>query len=294
MQNKPTANNAILFAIPALIWGSTWYAITFQLGTVPPLYSIAYRFVLAGIIMLAYCSIRGISLRFSLQEHRWILTQALLLFGFNYWCTYVSEQYIASGLVAIIFSLVIFFNVFFGYLFLGNPIRKNVLVGAIFGLMGTVLVFWPELAQSTSNSTILWGISICFLGTIFASLGNITSARNQQHQLPVIPTNAFGMLYGGLTMLLIALVSGTPPAFETSSSYIISLIYLAIFGSIIAFGAYLTLVGNIGPDRAAYALVIVPVVAITISALLEDFQLTWMTGLGVGLLVAGNVFALRK
>lgn len=295
MQKNAASSTGFLFTIPALIWGSTWYAITFQINApVDPLFSIAYRFVLAALLLVAYCLIRGISLRFSLKQHRAIFIQALCLFGFNYWLTYMSEQYIASGLVALIFSLIIFLNMFFGRLILGTPIRKQVLVGAGFGLIGTIMIFAPDLMNYDADGQTLKGILLCLAGVTFASLGNIASAFNQKHKLPVISTNAIGMLYGGLSMFLIGIFTGKTPTFDPSMDYVLSLVYLAIFGSVIAFSFYLTLIGRIGADKAAYALVVVPVIAIAISMIYEDYQLKLIPALGIVVLLVGNVFALRK
>lgn len=287
--------NGILFVIPALIWGSTWYAITLQLGEVAPLFSVSYRFILAGVLLCGYCAIRGISLRFSHKQHLRILVQALCLFGFNYWFTYQSEQYIASGLVALIFSLIIFLNMAFGRMILKTPIRRNVVIGAVMGLVGTVLIFYPELSRYENSDQALLGLVLCLAGVVSASLGNIASAYNQkQEQLPVIPTNAVGMLYGGTAMFLIAILSGNVPTFSPTLPYILSLIYLAAFGSVIAFSAYLTLIGRIGADKAAYALVVMPVIAIVISMIFEDYRLDWIAGFGIVLLLLGNIWALRK
>lgn len=294
MKKGLVSSNLILFAIPALIWGSTWYAITFQLGKVEPIFSVSYRFLLAGTIFIAYCLIRKISLKFTMKQHRWILLQALFLFGFNYLFTYQSEQYIASGLVAVIFSLVIFLNIFFGKIFLKNPIRKQVLIGAVLGLAGTLLIFQPELMKYEAGENTLLGIVLCVIGVLSASLGNITSAYNQRQKLPVLPTTALGMMYGGVFMFILAIISGKTPTFDPSLPYILSLIYLSIFGSIIAFTAYLTLIGKIEPDKAAYALVVVPVIALIISIIFENYQISLIPILGVLLLLGGNIFALRK
>ncbi|MDB4286233.1 EamA family transporter [bacterium] len=294
MQKSAATENAALFTIPALIWGSTWYAITFQLGTVDPLFSISYRFGLAGILLVIYCRVRNISLRFNGVQHGRIMLQALCLFGFNYWLTYESETLITSGLVALIFSLVIFFNIFFGRLILKNPIRKQVIFGALLGLLGTFLIFQPELVGVEASDDTLLGVLLCVGGVVVASLGNIASAFNQRQQLPVISTNAIGMLYGAGSMFLIALLSGKTPTFDPSMPYVLSLIYLAVLGSVIAFSTYLTLVGRIGPDKAAYALVIVPMIAIGISMLFEGYKLEWISAIGIMFLIAGNVFALWR
>lgn len=293
MQNS-TSPSLLLFALPPLIWGSTWFAITFQLGVVPAAFSVAYRFLLAGSLFVAFCLWRNISLKFSFGQHGLILCQATLLFGVNYLFTYEAEKLIASGLVSFLFSLMVFFNVLFAKVLLGDPIRRQILLAAVFGLLGTGLIFWPELAQTDSGGQTWMGIGICLGGVTCASLGNIASAYNQRKKMAVVPTAALGMLYGGILMLMVALASGQPMRFELSIGYVLSLLYLAIFGSIVAFSAYLTLLGKIGPDRSAYSLVLVPLIAIAISIVFESYRPTASAGVGIVLVLLGNVYALRK
>lgn len=284
--------NFLLFLTPTLIWGSTWYVIKFQVGDVDPMYSVAYRFLLAGLLMLSFAAIWKHKLRFSLKEHAFILLQGLFLFGFNYWLIYLSELYLTSGLVGLIFSLLVFFNIANGRIFLKAPIRPKVIAGAILGLVGTALIFWEDVSQFSFSDSRLVGIAFAMGGTLMASLGNITSARNQKMGIPVISSNAFGMTYGGLAMLLIALLSGKELSFIFSTEYMASLLYLSVFGSIIAFGAYLTLIGNIGADKAAYVGVVAPVIALTISTLLEDYHWTGYSLSGAVFILAGNVVAI--
>lgn len=290
-----TRSNYALFIIPALIWGSTWYVITYQLGIVDPLISVSYRFALAGIILLAYSKIKKLPLNYSKKQHFFIALQGLLLFGANYWFVYISELYLSSGLVAVAFSTLIFLNIFFGAIFLGNRVNKSVFTGAIAGLLGTALIYQSEFQRLDFADNQIKGLLFCISSIILASLGNITSAYNQRkHQLPVIQTNAFGMLYGALIMLLIAIISGKSISFDISISYILSLGYLAIFGSIIAFTGYLTLIGRIGADKAAYTIVFVPVIALTISTLFEGYQPDLYAYLGIGLILSGNILALKR
>ena len=284
----------LLFVLPPLIWGSTWYAITFQLGVVPPAFSVAYRFLLAGSIFVSFCLWRKISLKFTLRQHGLIFVQATLLFGINYLLTYQAENYIASGLVAFLFSLMVFFNVLFAKLLLGDPIRHQILMAAVLGLAGTGLIFWPELAATDAGGETWLGIGICLSGVSCASLGNIASAYNQRQKMPVVPTAAVGMLYGGILMLVIALASGQPMRFEWSAGYVLSLLYLAVLGSIVTFSAYLTLLGKIGPDRSAYSLVLVPLIAIVISTIFEGYRPTPSAIVGIVLVIVGNVYALKK
>ncbi len=288
------ANNLILFLIPALIWGSTWLIIKFQLGVVDPMMSVGYRFFLAALILLAYCKLRGSNLTFSLKDHFWIGLQGLLLFSTNYWLVYLSELYLTSGLVAVGFSTLIFFNIFFAAILLNQKVVPEVFVGAILGLAGTAVIFKPELESFSFSDDTFKGLVYCMLGVFFASLGNVASAYNQQKQIPVIQTNAFGMLYGAIYMLILGFTTGKEFVFDYSTEYVASLIYLTLFGSIAAFGSYLTLVGRIGAGKAAYAILTIPVVAITLSVLFEGYSLSGYSIIGILMIIGGNVLALKK
>jgi len=225
--------------------------------------------------------------------------QGLCLFSVNYLLFYWCTGLITSGLVAIIFSTVIVMNIINGAVFLNKPVQGVVLLGALVGLLGITLVFWREIEASQqvselASSKVLKGLGIGLVATFFASMGNILSARNQSHQLPVLQTNAFGMAYGAMFMVFYALVSDVPIVFDWSLEYVGSLLYLSIFGSIIAFGAYLTLVGRIGADRAAYATVLFPLVALVISSIFENFEWTPLALVGVGLVLVGNVMVVGR
>jgi drug/metabolite transporter (DMT)-like permease len=286
--------NAFLYLITVLIWGSTWLAIKFQLGIVAPELSIAYRFGLAASILIVFSLVRRLPLRFDIKSHGFFVLQGLLLFSLNYILVYLAEGYLTSGLVAIIFSLIIILNVIFGTIFLGNPIRTRVMIGAVLGLAGLAFVFWPELSSFSLSSQKILGMVLAFIATISASLGNVVSARNQRHDLPVVQTNAYGMLYGALFMLILAFFRGAQLEFDTSPGYILSLLYLAVFGSVIAFGSYLTLLGRIGLDRAAYVTVLFPVIALILSTFFEDLQWGVPQLLGVVLILIGNAVVLTK
>jgi drug/metabolite transporter (DMT)-like permease len=286
--------NAILYLITILIWGSTWLAIKFQLGVVPPELSIAYRFALAAFILFVFSFVRRLPLRFGWRTHGFMALQGLLLFSLNYFMVYLAEGFLTSGLVAIIFSIIIILNVIFGAIFIHNPIRMRVVLGALMGLFGLALVFWPEISSFDLSSERVLGMTLAFIATISASLGNVVSARNQLHKLPVVQTNAYGMLYGAIIMFLLALLRGAKLEFDPSIGYVVSLLYLAVFGSVIAFGSYLTLLGRIGLDRAAYVTILFPIVALFLSTLFED--LTWGIPqlVGVVFVLLGNGVVLTK
>lgn len=288
-----TTRQLILFTIPSIIWGSTWYVIKFQLGVVDPLLSVAYRFILAGIILLAFCVISRKNMRFKPKEHLLMLLLGLSLFGINYWFVYKAETTLTSGIVAVIFSLIIFFNIFFNAVLLKGKIKKDVIIAAILGVFGTGLLFKNELKTFSLGGEDLIVLLFCLAGLVSASLGNILSAYKQKQKIPVLQSNAFGMLYGGLSMFFTVLILGKPVNFDYSINYSLSLVYLAIFGSIIAFSVYLKLLGEIGPDRSIYIALITPAIAMAVSTIFEGYQWDIFAFAGIAFLVGGNFLVLR-
>lgn len=287
-------NVFLLYGLTVTIWGTTWLAIKFQLGTVDPMISVVYRFACAAILLLCYCRVRGLPMRFRFREHLYLGLQGSFLFGVNYWLTYQAEVYLASGLVAVVFSTLVLWNIINGALLLRSPVRPLVVLAALIGLSGIGILFWPEITSFSLSDRAFYGLLLSIAATLSSSMGNILSARNQKARLPVIQSNAYGMSYGAVLMGIVALFSGKEFGFEVSLSYGISLFYLAVFGSIIAFGCYLTLIGRIGADRAAYASMLFPVVALGISTAYEGYQWS-MPGLaGVLLIITGNLIVLKR
>lgn len=285
---------AILYALTVLIWGSTWFAIKFQLGTVEPAVSVAYRFLLAAALLFAWCWWRAESLRFSPRSHMWMMLLGLSLFGLNYLLFYYATVDLTSGLVAVAFSTIVIFNIANAALWLKTPIQASAVIGGLLGIGGIVLVFWPELDFSDTSQRTSLALLVALLATVSASFGNVISARNQREGLSVMPTNAWAMSYGALFMLAWALLNGMDFGLEIGWPYILSLGYLVVFGSIIAFGSYLTLIGKIGPAKAAYATVLFPLVALAISAVFENYRWGPTTIAGVMLVVVGNIVILRR
>ncbi|WP_421772927.1 DMT family transporter [Gracilimonas sp.] len=286
--------NIILYLIPALIWGSTWFAITFQVGEVDPIVSVSYRFLLAGLILLVYSKVRKLNLNYTLSEHSFILLQGLFLFGFNYWMVYLAEQTLTSGLVALVFSTMLFMNIFNSRIFLKNIIPWKVYGGAVLGLSGIVMIFYKDLMSFSFSDTASIALLQAVGAAYIASLGNIISARNQSAGLPVIQTNAIGMTYGALSMALVALFVGYEFSFSPEYTYSLSLLYLAVFGSVFAFGAYLSLIGRIGASRAGYVQLVVPIIALIISTLFENYTWTVAGMVGVVFIISGNFIVLER
>ena len=286
--------SAAFYILTSLIWGSTWLVITFQLGVVAAEASIVYRFALAALLLMVYTLARRLPMRFTPRQHAFIALQGTFLFSLNYILVYLAEQNLTSGLVAIVFSMLILSNVVLGAVFLRNPIRPRVVLGGVIGVAGLALVFGPELAGFAQGGGWRLGLLLSAAAVLSASVGNILSARNQRAGLPVVQTNAYGMAYGAAVTLVIAVVRGVPFTFDPSPSYILSLLYLAVFGSVIAFGTYLTLIGRMGVDRAAYIGVIFPLVALLLSMLFEGLNLGAVGLVGVALVAAGNVLVLNR
>jgi len=286
--------NLSLYLLTVLIWGTTWIALKLQLGEVAIAASIAYRFALAAAVLFAILLLSGRLQTLDRRGQLICLVQGLCLFCLNFMCFYTASQWIPSGLVAVIFSTATMWNAINARLFFKQKIAANVLLGGALGLGGLALLFWPELAGHPASRESLQGIALALLGTLFFSAGNMLSSLQQKVGLKPLTTNAWGMLYGALMLVAICLVMGTPFGFEWNSRYIGSLLYLAIPGSVIGFTAYLTLVGRMGPERAAYCTVLFPVVALNISVFVEGYQWTAPALLGLVLVMLGNVLVFRK
>ena len=286
--------NLLFYTITVLIWGSTWLGIKFQLGTVDPALSVSYRFALAALILFVWCFARHLPLRFSRGEHAFIAMQGVFLFAVNYLLFYLAELQITSGLAAVVFSTIVVMNLVNGRLFLGTPIEVKVLVGGALGMAGLGLLFWPDMVAADFSGSVVVGLLLSFAATYLASLGNILSVRNQRHKLPVVQTNAFGMAYGSACMAIVVLVSGTLITIDLAMPYLVSLVYLSLFGSVIAFGCYLSLVGRIGAGRAAYATLLFPVVALGLSTIWEGYVWTLPGVCGIILILFGNYLAMTR
>jgi drug/metabolite transporter (DMT)-like permease len=287
-------SNGALYVITVLVWGSTWMAIEFQLGIVEPEVSVFYRYALASAVLFLWCLKQGRTLRFDAGAHRYFMLLGLLLFSLNYVLTYHAQAYISSALTAVAFSTMLWLNLLNARLFFGARAGGAVLAGSILGVGGIAILFLPEVRQLSFGDATLLGTGLAIAGAVVASFGNMVSQAAQQRQLPIVPSNAWGMLYGALLTGVFAAADGKTFTFDWSLPYVGSLAYLAIFGSIVGFGTYLTLLGRIGAGRAGYAMVMFPIVAIVISLATGEISPAWNVLAGVVLVVAGNVLVLRS
>jgi drug/metabolite transporter (DMT)-like permease len=287
-------SNLQLFIAAVTIWGSTWLAITFQLGKVAPEASVFYRFLLASLILFGYCLARGLPLRYSRREHLWIALFGLLMFSVSYIFVYYAEEHVVSGLVAVGYSASPMLGLIGMRVFFGTPMTRLLVVGSILGMVGIALVFWPEFAKLQGDRDTALGAVYTIVAVLVSALGAVVAQRNNNAHLPLWQTMAWGMLYGSLFALVVTLGVGKRLDFEPTLPYVLSLLYLAVLGSVLAFGAYLTLLKRVGAARAGYIGVMVPIVALVISALFEKFQWHALTWLGIAVSVAGNVIVLRR
>ena len=285
--------NPQLFVISVAIWGSTWLAIKFQLGRVAPEASVFYRFLLASLLIFAYCHTRRLPLRYSARQHLWLALFGVLMFSVSYVCVYYAERFVVSGLVAVGYSASPFLGMLGVRIFFGTPVTRRVLGGSMLGIAGIALVFWPEFSHLKSDGDTALGALLTVAAVVLSALGAVVAQRNQREHLPLWQSMAWGMLYGALFSLIATLALGHAIEFEATPAYVLSLLYLTILGSIVAFGAYLTLLKRVGAARAGYVSVMVPIVALVVSAAFEGFRWNALTWAGIAVSVAGNILILR-
>lgn len=285
-------SNALLYIVTVSVWGSTWIAIEFQLGTVAPEVSVFYRFSIASMLLFGWCKLRGLRLDFDWRAHGRFVLLGMLLFGLNYVVTYYAQVHITSALTAISFSTMLWMNIINTRIFFGVRAGTRVIAGSLLGVAGIVLLFLPEVGELSMSDATVYGASLCIVGALIASMGNMVSQDAQNKGLPVVQSNAWGMFYGALVTGAVAHVQGQEFIFDSTPPYLLSLLYLAVFGSIVGFGSYLTLLGRIGAHRAGYTMVMFPVVALLLSWIFEGLQFSAGMLIGVVLVLLGNLFIL--
>ena len=252
----------------------------------------AWRFLLAGLLVAGWCRLRGIQLRLRAADHVALAILGLTMYSAAYICVYHAEEHLASGLVAVGFSAAPLLAMFGMRLFFGQPLTLRMAAGSLFGIAGIVLVFWPEFARLSQSNGIALGAILTMLAVLGSVFGGLLAHRNHNRGLHGVAAMAWSMGYGGLFALLIALALGRQIVIGTTPAYLLSLAYLAFVGTVAAFAAWLTLLGRIGPARASYVGVMVPVVALLISTVFEN--LAWHPLMIAGMLVSitGNVLVL--
>jgi drug/metabolite transporter (DMT)-like permease len=287
-------STSVLYTLCVLIWGSTWFAIEYQLDGVAHEYSTFYRFALAALLLWLYCLVKKLPLKFNLKQHLWLVLLGTCMFGLNYMLLYHAQVYLTSAMASVIFSFVLIVNIINSRIFFKTPITLRLSIGSALGLVGMVLIFWDELVNFSFENATALGLMLAILGVLAASVGNLVSVQTQKYDLPVIQMNTYGMAYGALFSLFVGLAQGKEITYNLSWSYTVSLVYLSLFGSVFAFGCYLTLLRRIGVHKASYAVVLFPAVALIISTLFEGFQWTYSVAIGILLIAIGNTFVINR
>lgn len=288
-----TAADYALYAGIVFAWGFSWIALHYQVGVVAPEVSVAWRFAIAAPVMLAIAAWRGERFVYPVKTHLVFLGLGLTLFSTNFTLFYYSGLYLASGLLAVVFSLSSVINVWLGALTLGAPVDKRVAAGGLLGFLGIAAMFYPQIAGSELNHGVLLGIVLSIVGTFSFCIGNMISARLQGRGIPVFAASGYGMIYGAIAISLYAATRGAHFTIDLSPTYLAGLLYLGLIGSVMAFACYLTLLGRIGADRAAYSTVMFPVVALLVSTALEGYRWTIPAVAGLTAVLAGNLLVLR-
>ncbi|WP_066653833.1 MULTISPECIES: DMT family transporter [Sphingomonas] len=284
----------IPFAIVTLIWGSTWIVIRDQLGTVPPSWSVTYRFLVAGIAMVAYALVRGE--RFRLDARGWAFAAALavLQFCFNFNFVYRAEGFITSGLVAVVFALLLVPNAILGRVFLGQQLGRQLLIGSGVAMAGVTLLFVHEARSDPHGPTAsIAGVAWTLAGVMSASIANVLQATETARRYPMVATLGIAMLLGAGVDAAIAFSLTGPPVIEWRAGYLIGILYLGLIASAVAFTLYFGILRVIGPAKAAYSSVIVPVIAMLLSTLFEGYRWSGLAVAGSVLALSGLVIALR-
>lgn len=284
---------AVLFFAAVLIWGTTWITITFQSPGAAAEVAVALRFSLASLLLALWCLARGISLRLPRGQQPYLALLGALGFCLSYFLVYYAQHYIVTGLIAVGYAAMPLVNMLLARGFFGLPMSRRVAVGGLLGAIGIALIFWPEFARLSTDRPIVIGALLTAAAVLASALSNMVVMRNQAAGLAGWAPLALAMGYGALTSWIAVALLGRPLAVQWSWPFTLSLLYLAVFGSVLAFGAYYAVLARIGPARAAYVGVMATVVALAVSALFEGYQWRLATAAGIALAVLGNVLALQ-
>ncbi len=283
-----------LFWGPVLIWASTWHVILYQLDSgVPVLNSVAWRFAIAALLLWGLALWRRESMRMPASAHLLMLATGIVQYSGNYYSVYEAERHIPTGLVAVLFCLMVFGNALSGRVFFGQTVTRRFLLAASGGVLGVVMIFWPEIAATGARPTAALGLGLGLLAVLAACVGNVLTLMLTRRGLALVPILAWSMGYGSAFLLAMSLLSGQGLHFDWHAPYVLSLLYLAVFGSVTAFVLYFKLAQRQGPARAALTGVLIPVIALVISATLEGWVPNVLSVLGMCVCLGSIYIATR-
>jgi drug/metabolite transporter (DMT)-like permease len=284
----------VLYVASVVIWGSSWIMMKFQIGTVPAEASIMYRMAAGSMIMFVWVLARALPWRFSIKDHCFIALQGALIFSLNYFLFYLATFHLTTGLIAVVMSSASVITMLVSTVLRRHMPPPRVALGALIGIIGIGIIFWPQLANFSLEGGASIGLLCAVGGTTCFALGGMVAARNQGAGLSIRGTTAWAMAYGVLLLGIILLARGNSLDFDMRGPYVASLLYLTVFATIIAFACYFALLARIGAERSAYVTVLFPIVALTLSTLFEGYDWTLAALAGVALTLVGNVLVLMR
>lgn len=284
-----------LFAVAVLIWGTTWHAILYQIDALPPETGVALRFTLAAAVVLGFAAWRGERLRYPARTHLHFAVTGVFMYGVAYVCVYHAERHVPSGLVAVGYSASPLIAGLAARALWGTALTRRFLAGGLLGVAGVALIFAPELAAAGARPTAALGLGFTVAAVGLSAVGALAASRNQALGLPFWAAMGWGLVWGAGTAVSIALaLHPLPAALPSAPSWWLSLAYLAVAGTVVAFAAFLTLQHRLGPGPASTVGVMTPLVALVVSAAFEGYRPTALTLAGAVLTVAGNWLMLQK
>jgi drug/metabolite transporter (DMT)-like permease len=284
----------IPFLVVSLIWGSTWLVIRDQLGTVPATWSVTYRFIIAAVGMVILAVVMRQPLKIDRLMVGWTMLLGVLQFGMNFNFVYAAEHYVTSGLVAVMFALLIVPNALLAKYWLGRQIGGAFMLGSAIACVGVALLMAQEYrAAPVGGTEVLLGLSLalCAVGT--ASVSNVLQVTPKIARYPTITILAWSMFWGSVANAIFAFFMDGAPVIDTRPSYIGGVLYLSIIGSVVTFPLYFRLIRDIGPGKAAYTGVVIPVVAMILSTIFEGYVWSTLALTGGILAMAGLVVAMQ-
>ncbi|WP_339872024.1 DMT family transporter [uncultured Brevundimonas sp.] len=280
-------------AVCALIWGTTWFAITLQLGTVDPVASVVWRFGLAAIVLFAGCLATGRRIRLSRSQHLAALGQGAFVFAISYAFVYASEQRVASAIVAVIFAALAFLNLVLFRVVAGQKAAPIAWAGACLGLLGVAVLSASEIVGARMESAALIGIGFAIIAVTSSTVGNYFAWRGQVAGAAVIPATAWAMAYGTGILGVYGLATGVHWSIELTAAYLGSLLYLSLLGSVVAFVIYFTIARSRGYALASYISALTPPIAMLVSVLFEGASFGWPALAGLALVLSGQALLIR-
>lgn len=271
------------------IWGSTWLFIKLGLEDLPPFTFAAIRFIIAVAIVFSIIRIRGLALPRARSDWILLAVTGILSFGFNYGLVFWGEQYITSGLAALLQATTPAFGLVFAHFNLpGERLSWTRIGGVVLGVFGVAVVFSNQLAIAGRQA--LAGCVALLLSSIFVAYSNVLVKKHGKNLNPAIMTA--GQMLFGLLLLLVASITleGNPLRYHWTPMAVIALLYLAIVGSVIAFLLYYWLILNMDVTKSMLIALVTPVVAVILGMIVLNEEFGWRTLAGGAMIILGIAF----